>query len=337
MKTLAITGLFSPLGRHLAQAASQQGMRVLGIDLKPMTRPLADVEFIEADIRNPLLSELFKAEKVDTVVHCAFRWRQRRSEEVFDSNVLGTMRMLGAAALAGVRKVVLPSSTVVYGASPEHPAFLDEGSAFAGRPSYAFVRELREVENFVNGFRRQQSEMVITSLRFANILGGGVASPLAQLLSLPAPPILLGFDPMFQVIHHDDAVAALLHCLAHDCDGVYNIAARPAMPLLKIMALAATPPLPILHPLVYLGFRSGRLLSPKIYDLAPLPWDYLRYSWVAATERMTGELGFEPTIDAETTVRQFGEAVRRQRYQGHTAYRFIVDRLQTGATAVPAG
>ena len=53
MKTLAITGLFSPLGRHLAQAASQQGMRVLGIDLKPMTRPLADVEFIEADIRNP--------------------------------------------------------------------------------------------------------------------------------------------------------------------------------------------------------------------------------------------------------------------------------------------
>jgi UDP-glucose 4-epimerase len=244
---------------------------------------------------------------------------------------------LGAAALAGVRKLILPSSTVVYGASPEHPAFLDEDNAFAGRPSYAYVRELREIENFVNGFRRQQSEMVITSLRFANILGGGMASPLAQLLSLPAAPVLLGFDPMFQVIHPDDVLAAVLHCLANDCAGVYNIAARPAMPLLKIMALAATPPLPILHPLAYLGFRSARLLSPTIYGLAPFPWDYLRYSWVAASERMSAEMGFEPSIDAETTVRQFGEAVRRQRYQDNAAYRFVADRLQNAATAVQAG
>lgn len=329
MKTLAITGLFSPLGRHLAQSASQSGMRVLGIDLKPMTRPLAEVEFIEADIRNPLLVELFKAEKVDTVVHCTFRWRQRRNEEVFDSNVLGTMRMLGAAALAGVRKVVLPSSTVVYGASPDSPAFLDEDGDFVGRPSYAYVRELREIETFVNGYRRQQSNMVITTLRFANILGKGVASPLAELLSLPTPPVLMGFDPMFQVIHHDDVAAALLHAIQVDLNGVYNVAARPAMPLLKIMALAATPPIPILHPLAYLGFRTGRLLSPRVYDLAPFPWDYLRYSWEAATERMTEEMRFEPAIDAETTVRQFGEATRQQRYRGNPAYRITVDSLQT--------
>ncbi len=329
MKTLAITGLFSPLGRQLAQTASTLGMRVLGIDLKPMTKPLAEVEFIEADIRNPLLAELFKAEQVDTVVHCTFRWRQRRNEEVFDSNVLGTMRMLGAAALAGVRKVILPSSTVVYGASPDNPAFLDEGSDFAGRPSYAYLRELREIETFVNGYRRQQSDMVITTLRFANILGGGIASPLAALLSLPAPPILLGFEPMFQVIHHDDVQQALVHCILNDFNGVYNISARPALPLLKIMALAGTPPIPVLHPLAYLGFRSGRLLSTKVYDLAPFPWDYLRYSWVAATERMTSELGFEPTIDPETAVAQFGESVRQQRYRANPAYRVTVDGMQT--------
>lgn len=329
MKTLAITGLFSPLGRHLAQASSQLGMRVLGIDLKPMTKPLAEVEFIEADIRNPLLVELFKAENVDTVVHCAFRWRQRRNEEVFDSNVLGTMRMLGAAARAGVRKLILPSSTVVYGAGPDNPAFLSEDSDFAGRPSYAYVRELREIETFVNGFRRQQNNMVITTLRFANILGRGVASPLAEMLALPAPPLLLGFDPMFQLIHPDDVVAALIHCIVNDFNGVFNIASRPAMPLLKIMALAGTPPIPILHPLAYLGFRTGRLLSPKIYELAPFPWDYLRYSWVAATERMSQELGFEPAIDPESTVRQFGEAVHQQRYSGNPAYRFAADGLQT--------
>ena len=137
MRTLAVTGVFSPLGRHIAQVASSFGVRVLGIDLKPMTKPFPGIEFIEADLRNPLIAELFKAEKVDAIVHCAFRWRQRRTEEVFDSNVLGTMRLLGAAALAGVHKVILPSSTVVYGASPENPAFLDEDSDFLGAPAYA--------------------------------------------------------------------------------------------------------------------------------------------------------------------------------------------------------
>ena len=333
MRTLAVTGVFSPLGRHIAQVASSFGVRVLGIDLKPMTRTFPGIEFIEADLRNPLIAELFKAEKVDAIVHCAFRWRQRRTEEVFDSNVLGTMRLLGAAALAGVQKVILPSSTVVYGANPENPAFLHEDSDFQGAPAYAYVRELREIETFVNGFRRQQPDMVITTLRFANILGGGMSSPLALLLSLPAAPILLGFDPLVQVIHHDDVVRALGQCIITDHNGVFNVAAPGPLPLVKLLALAGVPPTPLIHPFAYYGFRMGRLISSKAYEMAPLPWDYLRYPWVADTRRMENEMGFVPAIDAETTVRQFGEAVRKHRYASNQAYRFAVNRVN-GLTTV---
>ncbi len=333
MRTLAVTGVFSPLGRRIAQVASSFGVRVLGIDLKPMTKPFPGIEFVEADLRNPLIAELFKAEKVDVIVHCAFRWRQRRTEEVFDSNVLGTMRLLGAAAQAGVQKVILPSSTVVYGASPENPAFLDEEDDFQGAPSYAYVRELREIETFVNGFRRQQPDMVITTLRFANILGGSTSSPLALLLSMPAAPILMGFDPMLQVIHQDDVVRVLGQCVASDHNGVYNVAALPALPLLKVLALAGVPPAPILHPFAYYGFRMGRLVSAKAYDMAPLPWDYLRYSWVADTRRMEQDMGFVPAIDAEATVREFGEAVRKHRYATNQAYRFTTDRIDDMSAA----
>jgi UDP-glucose 4-epimerase len=326
MKTLAITGLFSPLGRHMAQLANQFGVRVLGIDVKPMTQPITGVEFVEADIRNPLLSELFKVEKVDTILHCSFRWRQRRTEQVFDSNVLGTMRLLGAAAMAGVRKVVLPSSTVVYGADAANPTFIGEENDFKGRPGYAYVRELREVETFANGFRRQQPDMVITTLRFANILGGGCPSPLARYLALPAAPVLIGFDPMLQVIHHDDVLRVLGHCIMNDYNGVYNIAASPAMPLLKLLALAQTPPAPVLHFCAAKGFRWGRMLSKKVDNVAPLPWEYLRYSWVASTDRMSEELDFEPLTDAESTVREFGEALRAHRYETNRPYRFGQDR-----------
>lgn len=327
MKTLAITGLFSPLGRRMARLATSFGVRVLGIDIKPMTKPFPGVQFVETDIRNPLLAELFKSEKVDTVLHCAFRWRQRRIEEIFDSNVLGTMRLLGAAEIAGVRKFIIPSSTFVYGAQAENPAFIPEESEFKGRPFYAYVRELREIETFINGFRQQQPDMVITVLRFANILGGGLPTPLARYLALPAAPTLLGFEPRLQVIHHDDVLRVIGHCLTNDCDGVFNIAAPDPLPLYQLLALAGVPPLMILHPLAYQGFQWSRLFSRGVDHFVPIPWDFLRYSWVADTTRMGEILDFQPVFDAKTTVRQFGQTLRQHRYETNRAYRFAEDRL----------
>ncbi|RME85627.1 MAG: NAD-dependent epimerase/dehydratase family protein [Caldilineae bacterium] len=326
MNTLAITGLFSPLGRRMARLASNFGVRVLGIDIKPLTKPFPGVEFVQADIRNPLLQQLFKSEQVDTVLHCAFRWRQRHHEEIFDSNVMGTMRLLGAAELAGVRKVVIPSSTFVYGADPNNPAFLDEGREFRGPVDYAYVRELREIELFVNGYRRQQPEMIITVLRFANILGGGIPSPMSRYMALPGPPTLLGFDPMLQFLHHEDALRALGHCLMGDYNGVYNVAAPDPLPLLKALRLAGLHPLPVPHVCAYKGTRLSRVLSRRGDGLPPLPWDYLRYSWVADTTRMREELGFQPMYDAETTLRQFGETLREYRYKHDPAYRLAREK-----------
>ena len=332
MRTLAITGLFSPLGRRMARLASGFGMRVLGIDIKPMPRPSPGIEFVEADIRNPLLSKLFKSENVEVVLHCAFRWRQRRTEEVFDSNVLGTMRLLGAAALAHVHKVIIPSSTVVYGAHPNNPAFIDEHSDFVGHPEYAYIRELRDIETFVSGFRHQYPDMVVTVLRFANILGGGMPSPMTSYLSLPAPPVLLGFDPLMQFIHHDDVLRAVGHCIMEDYNGTYNVAAPDPQSLLKVLALAGVPPVFIFHPFAYWGHRWGRMIRPEVDRCAPLPWDYLRYSWVAATDRMEQELGFTPAKDAETTVREFGQQLREYRRKTSLSYRTAEEGLRAAKT-----
>ncbi len=315
MKTLAITGLFNPMGRHMGRLAASMSVRVLGIDVKPLTRPFPGVKFIQTDVRNPLLADLFKTEKVDTVLHCAFRWRLHSSDEGFDSNVLGALRLLEACETARVRKIVVPSSTFVYGAVADNPAFLCEESAFRGQPTYAYVRELREIETLINGYRRQQNGMIITVLRFANLLGGGLRSPLARYLALPAAPTLLGFEPRLQVLHYTDALRVLGQCLLQDHDGVFNIAADPPLPLYQLLALARTPPLPIVHPLAYRGLAMGRVLSQRSAALAAMPWDYLRYTWVADTGRMQDELDFRPTHDARQTVREFGESLWAYRRQ----------------------
>lgn len=304
MKTLVITGLFSPLGSLVARWAADSGIRVLGVDINPMTRPFPGIEFVHADIRNPLFPELLKAEKVDVIFHSAFRWRVRRSEAIFESNVMGAMKLLGAASLAGVKKVVVPSSTFVYGAHIANPFYMTEENEFQGRPGYAFVRDLRDIETFINGFRRQNPEMTLTVLRFANILGHNYPSPLARYLSLPVAPTLMGYDPLLQVIHRNDALQALALALREDHNGIFNIAAPDPLPLRKMLRLCRTPAMPILHPLAYSGFRWTRMLSKKVDALAPIPWDYLRYSWTVATEKAETEWGFSPSHDGEATVRQ---------------------------------
>ncbi len=327
MRTLAITGLFSPWGRRMARLASQAGARVLGIDRKPMTRPFAGVEFIAADIRNPLLPRLFEQEGVDAILHCAFQWRQQPSEEVFDSNVLGAMHLLEAAAQAGVRKVVWPSSTFIYGASPDHPAFIPEEAGCRGQPHYAYVQQLREIETFMAGFRRQYPQMILTSLRFAHILGEGVASPMARYLALPAAPVLLGFDPLLQFIHAEDVTRALGHALVQDLHGAFNVAAPAPLPLLKALALAGIPPAPLPHALASRGWAWLRRLSPEADRIAPLPWDFLRFSCVADTTRMQTEMRFQPRHGPEHTLAAFGQALRRRRYAASPSYRLAANRL----------
>lgn len=329
IRTLAITGLFSPFGRQMARLAAAMGVRVLGIDIKPLTRPFPGVEFVQTDIRNPLLAELFKAEQVEAVLHCAFRWRLQRSEEIFDSNVVGTMHLLGACEMAGVRKFIMPSSTVVYGAVPGNPAFLSEYAGFAGRPHAAYVHELREIETFINGYRRQRPDMILTVLRFANVLGGSMRSPLARYLALPAAPVLLGFEPRLQVLHFNDALRALGQALQEDVNGIFNVAADPPLPLYQLLALAGVPPLPVAHPLAYAIGQLRQPLGRKADALLPLPWDYLRYSWVADTGHMHNDWGFQPAHDAHSTVREWGEALRRHRTQHNRLYARAASGWQT--------
>ncbi len=312
MKTLVVTGLFSPLGGAIAQWAVDRGFRVLGVDINPMTRPFPGVTFIHADIRNPLFPQLLKAEQVDVIFHAAFRWRVRRSEEIFESNVMGTMKLMGAAALAGVKKVAFPSSAFVYGAHSANPYFMTESNDFHGPSHYAYVRELRDIETFLSGFRSQHPEMVVTVLRFANILGRDYPSPLARYLALPVIPTLMGYDPLLQVIHFDDAVRALTQALESDHQGVFNVAASPPLPLMKIIRLSGGHSIPILHPCAYAGQTLAGMFYRKSQDIVPIHWDYLRFPWTIATDRIREEWGFIPEYNAEETVRLFTQELRSQ-------------------------
>ncbi len=323
-RIVMVTGVAAYWGaRVAARLVEQPELYVLGLDSKLPAKEIRGLDFVQADIRNPLLSELLKEERVDTLCHLVFEESLTPSESTFDLNVMGTMKALGACAEAGVHKAVLKSSTLVYGAQPTNSGFLREDHPLHGSKKYGSIRDCAEIEAFVNGFRGQAPETLVTSLRFAHIVGPNADTPMTRFLREEDAVVLLGFDPMMQIIHENDVVGALVHAVLHDVPGAFNVAAAKSLPLWKLMGLASKAAIPVLHPIAY---WSVSLLGPR---LAPIDLDYLRYPCVGDLEKMRTELEFTPQYTAQETLREFAAQQRLHQYLPETVAReYDKDRLR---------
>jgi UDP-glucose 4-epimerase len=314
-KVILVTGVSGYWGGRVAEKLlAHPEFHVIGLDAELPQEKIKGLDTVQADIRNPLFVDLLVSEEVHTVCHLMFSETIRPNEAAFETNVMGTMKVLGACAEAGVRKIVYKSSTAVYGALPNNSAFLTEEHPLKGSLSYGYTRDLVEIEAFCNGFRRQVPEMVLTILRFANIIGLNANTPMSRFLQEPLAPVLLGFDPMMQVIHEDDVLEALVHAVLFDAPGVFNIAAEGVMPLSKLTALAGKIAIPVFHPFLYFG--SDLLAGSRLRrsNLLPIELDYLRYPWVGDLARMREELCFTPRYTAEEALREFASRQRVQQF-----------------------
>ena len=311
---ILVTGVTGFWGsRVAARLANEAGIHVIGLDAEQPTGEIQGIDFIQADAWNPALPDLLRLEQVDTVCHLAFVPATRPREAAFEQNVMGTTRLLGACAQAGVRKVVLKSSTMVYGARPSNSAFLTESHSLRGSRRYGYVRDMVEIEAFCRGYRHQTPDTLVTILRFAGIIGPTTDTPMTRFLRAPGAPSLLGFDPMMQLIHEDDVVEALLHAVHCGANGVFNVAARDVLTLSKIRGLAGKPPLLVFHPVAYWGMNMLGNRRLELGRFLPMDPDYLRYPWVADLTRMSDELGFEPRHTAEEALHEFAEQQQLRR------------------------
>ncbi|MGD2079057.1 MAG: NAD-dependent epimerase/dehydratase family protein [Chloroflexota bacterium] len=303
---LLVSGVGGYWGRKLAQRLLDvDGIKVIGIDRLAPSNEIPGLDFILADSSNPLLAELLHTESVSAVCHLDFTSVIEADEAVTRQNVSGLANVLGACAEADVERIVVKSSTAVYGARPDNSLFLSEESPLRGSKNYGYSHDLLEIEALCNGFRSQWQDIGLTVLRFANIIGTAAQTPMSQFLSLRTPPILFGFDPIMQMVHEDDVVEALAHAMLNESPGAFNVAAEDAMPLSRILRLARCAPIPIIHPLAYRGMRmlAGTGLDPERY--VPIEWDYLRYSLVTDLSGMVDELAFRPVYTAAEGLREF--------------------------------
>ena len=249
-----ITGLSTYWGGRLAQAleADPSVEAIIGVDNEEPSVELERTEYVKVGAQHALLRRVVEAAEIDTVVdtRLVVDSATTTSRKAHENNVIGTMNILAACSGEGssVRKVVFKSSTHFYGSEQDDPAFFDEGMGRPHPPRTPIERDILEAEASVAEFADKSPDVNVTILRFANVLGPDVRTSHIDLFSLPAVPMILGFDPRYQFVHEDDVVHALEHVTQRELPGVYNVAADGVLALTEVAGLLGKPYAPILPP-----------------------------------------------------------------------------------------
>ncbi|KNE81199.1 MULTISPECIES: NAD-dependent epimerase/dehydratase family protein [Streptomyces] len=324
-KVVLVTGAGRQLaGRFVRRVQREPDVaRVIAVDSVPPERHLGGAEFIQADIRQPTIARVLAEYAVDTVVHLDVTGTPaptfgvgsakapRGRATLKETNVIGTMQLLGACQKApSVQRLVVKSSTNVYGSAPRDPAVFDESTPPKSLPSGGFAKDTVEVEGYVRGFARRRPDVAVCVLRFANILGPYADTPLAEYFSLPVLPTVLGYDPRLQFVHEDDVMEVLRIASSEPRrgtlnSGTFNIAGDGVLLLSQTARRLGKPTLPLLLPA--LTWVRSALRVVGMTDFSPEQVRLLTHGRVVRTAEMRQTLGFEP---AYTTAETFADFAR---------------------------
>jgi UDP-glucose 4-epimerase len=310
-RRILVTGAARSTGRRVvaALAADPSVASVVAVDDAPAAEPFgAKVEFLQADLGSPALVRVLRSTGVDTCVHLGVTAEPQAAggrASMKERNVLGTMQLLAAAYHAPeLRRVVLKSTTAVYGSAPGDPAVWTE-SMEPGTPRHGFAKDAMQVEDYVRSFDRRRPDVTAIVLRLANQVGPTVENPLTRYFALPVCPVVFGFDPRLQFLHEEDAEAALVRAvLGPVTHGTFNIAGDGVVLLSQAIRIAGKPPLPIPEPLV----PSATELLRRTVDVSPEQVSFLQFGRVADTTAARVELGFAPRWSSLQAFEDFAAA-----------------------------
>jgi UDP-glucose 4-epimerase len=317
-RRVLVTGLGSFWGGRVAQALEQRSDVdvIIGLDTREPTVELERTEYVRSDDSYSILSRIVRATQVDTIVHTflVVDSSQASSRQMHEINVIGTMNLFAAASQPESRvcNVVVKSSTLVYGSTFADPVWFTEDSRRSALPRHRIERSLIEVEGYVRDYAVDNPDVSVSLLRFSNVLGGEIGTPITRALQLPLVPAIFGFDPRLQFVHEVDVIRAIMFVLDHDLDGTFNVAGDGLLPWSEVAALCGKRLAPL--PPVGRGLVGAALTRLGI-DLPPELVDLLTYGRGVDNRRLR-QAGFDYRCTSAGAVRAFAEAARLRRTLG---------------------
>jgi UDP-glucose 4-epimerase len=314
-KVVLVTGACRFLGGYLTARLAQNPLinRVIAVDAvapsKDLLRRMGRSEFVRADIRNPFIAKVIRNGDVDTVVHAAAASYAPRSggrAALKELNVMGAMQLFAACQKApSVRRVVLKSTSEVYGSSSRDPVFFTEDSSSRRRLGDGFAQDSLDIEGYARGLGRRRPDIALTILRLANMIGPAMDTALSRYLAGPLVPTVVGHDARLQLLHEQDALGALERATMAGKPGTFNVGASGIIMMSQAIRRSGRVPLPV--PGLGVWALDSLRRATHNTEITREQLDYLSYGRVMDTARMRTELGFNPKW---TTLEAFDDYVR---------------------------
>ena len=315
---VGVTGIHGWLGAQLlSRLARGAGVRAVGLDLRRPMRMDERARYARIDLTEPTadgaLARMLEKERVEVLVHTAFRADPSSDVELdHELETIGSLHVMHACAAAKVKRLVVASSTMLYGPHPDNPNFLSESHPLRGHPDAHAVRDRVAMEALLAEWSQRHPDVEVTVLRTCWIFGPSFWNRVVAYFALPVVAVPLGYDPLMQLVHEDDALRAFEQAALRPHPGIYNVVGSGVLPLSTLLRLA--------------GKRSLRLPNTLLHRLAYFPsqgqtgdppsafYDYLRYLWVADGRKGWEAFG-EPHYSTKEAWISFVSSRRMRRYR----------------------
>jgi nucleoside-diphosphate-sugar epimerase len=137
--------------------------------------------------------------------------------------VRGAQTVLTAAAAGRVGRVVLLTSSMVYGARPDNAVPLPEDAPLAADADSSVAGDLLEIEQLARRSPRTNPGMAVTVVRPAALVGESVDTLVTRHFEAPRLLTVKGCAPRWQFCHLDDLASAVEFTVGGGIDGQFAV------------------------------------------------------------------------------------------------------------------
>jgi UDP-glucose 4-epimerase len=260
---VAVTGILGWLGSRLLSRLSRgDAVRVVGLDERRPMRLDERARYHRIDLTEPTadgaLARILEKERVEVLVHTAFHDDPTSDLELdHELETIGSLHVMHACAAAKVKRLVVASSTMLYGPRADNPNFLDEAHPLRGHPFAHAVRDRVEMEALLSDWAAKHPDVEVTVLRTCWTFGPEFWNRVVAYFALPVVAVPLGYDPLLQLVHEEDVLRAFEQAALRPHPGIFNVVGNGVLPVSTLLRLG--------------GRRSLRLPTALLSRLAYFP------------------------------------------------------------------
>lgn len=269
---------------------------------------------VERDVLQGV-GDLLERHRIDTLIHLAYPLEhQRHYDSIRPFSRDATLQLLDAAARIQLRKLVLFSSTTIYGGHAGRRRLWSEADRPRPNRGYHYARGKVEMETIATRWAEAYPSTELVIVRPCIVLGPATDNYMVR--GMVSPELhLRDHDPEIQFLHEDDLALAVDALLRPGIRGTFNV--TPDDPgvkrsdLLRLIGMEG-------------GGSSYLTLKARLWwrwwtqqgsdsAISPAVLGLLAYSWAASSAKLYRATGFRPRYGSEEAVLAYFRAYRSRR------------------------